>query len=78
MEALDQVFEVVGVENHREDYERALTEWANRLMERRSDAIQVTSDEVVDDYLRYLRMSAKAFRVRAAGRHSRKIRYLTH
>jgi cyclopropane fatty-acyl-phospholipid synthase-like methyltransferase len=63
VEAADLVFEVVTVENHREDYERALTEWANRLTARREDAARVTSAEVVDDYLRYLKMSAKAYRV---------------
>ncbi|HEU4731006.1 MAG TPA: class I SAM-dependent methyltransferase [Kofleriaceae bacterium] len=63
IEALDHVFEVVRIENHREDYERALIEWANRLMARRDEAARVTSNEVVEDYLRYLKMSAKAYRV---------------
>jgi cyclopropane-fatty-acyl-phospholipid synthase len=63
IEAMDHVFEVVRVENHRADYERTLTEWANRLVARREEAVRVTSTEVVDDYVRYLKMSARAYRM---------------
>ncbi|HEX4417239.1 MAG TPA: class I SAM-dependent methyltransferase [Kofleriaceae bacterium] len=63
IEAMDYVFEVVKIDNHKEHYERALIEWANRLAAKRDEAIKVTSTEIVDDYLRYLKMSAKAYRV---------------
>jgi cyclopropane-fatty-acyl-phospholipid synthase len=64
IEAMDHIFEVVTVDNPSEHYERALLEWATRLAAHRDEAIRVTSTEIFDDYLRYLKMSAKAYRVR--------------
>jgi cyclopropane-fatty-acyl-phospholipid synthase len=64
IEAMDHIFEVVGIDNHSEHYERALIEWANRLAARRDEAVRVTNNEIVDEYLRYLKMSAKAYRIR--------------
>lgn len=65
MQGADRIFEVVRIENRRDDYARALAEWASRLSERRKHATSVTSDDETGDYLRYLRMSAKAFRTGA-------------
>jgi cyclopropane-fatty-acyl-phospholipid synthase len=64
VEAADHIFEVVHVDNHSADYERALLEWAARLAAHRDEAIRVTSPEIYEEYLRYLKMSAKAYRVR--------------
>ncbi|HET9622269.1 MAG TPA: cyclopropane-fatty-acyl-phospholipid synthase family protein [Kofleriaceae bacterium] len=64
VEAADHIFEVVAVDNHSEHYERALLEWAANLAAHRDEAIRVTSPAIYEEYLRYLKMSAKAYRVR--------------
>ncbi len=64
IEASDHIFEVVKIDNHASHYERALIEWADRLAANREAAIAASSTQVFEDYLRYLKMSAKAYRVR--------------
>ena len=51
--------------NHRTDYARTCTEWADRLRSGRDQALAHADPQGVDDYERFLRMSAKAFHVGA-------------
>jgi cyclopropane-fatty-acyl-phospholipid synthase len=55
-------FEVVHLESLRLHYARTLETWAANLEARREAAIQITSQEVYDTYMRYLTESAHFFR----------------
>ena len=65
IEASDRLFEVETFHNHRADYARTCTEWADRLRRGRARALAYADPQVVDDYERFLRMSAKAFQMGA-------------
>ena len=51
----------------REDYARTCREWARRLQANQAEAISLVGEETVHDWLRYLKMSARAFDVSALG-----------
>ena len=58
--------EIVSLRNDRMDYAKTCSVWAERLMRRANEAIEITRDaDLVEKYIRYLKMSAAAFRVGA-------------
>lgn len=59
--ALEGEFEIQAMESGRRDYARTCREWAQNLEERRAEAAELVGDESVSDFLRFLKMSAKAF-----------------
>ncbi|MGV9839857.1 class I SAM-dependent methyltransferase [Nocardia niigatensis] len=61
--AADGLFEVSAVTNGRLDYAWTCAEWARRLRENRAAATELVGPEVVERYLRYLKMSALGFRM---------------
>jgi cyclopropane-fatty-acyl-phospholipid synthase len=54
-------FEVVAVHNHRRQYSRTLREWARRLREGRTAAVDLVGEEMVARYERYLSVSYGLF-----------------
>ncbi|HOC43929.1 MAG TPA: class I SAM-dependent methyltransferase [Thermoanaerobaculales bacterium] len=59
--ASDQLFEIERLVSDGSDYARTCKSWADNLARRRDRAVAVAGEDVVSDYLRYLRMSARAF-----------------
>lgn len=60
-EAAQGVFEIERVENGRLDYARTCEHWYRRLSANRALAVERVGEEVVNRYLRYLKMSAYGF-----------------
>ncbi|MGW5113742.1 class I SAM-dependent methyltransferase [Nocardia sp. NPDC004123] len=61
--AADSLFEIRAVTNGRLDYAWTCAEWTRRLRENRAAATELVGPEVVERYLRYLKMSALGFRM---------------
>ena len=74
--ASDQLFEIERLISDRLDYARTCESWADNLTRRRERAVAVAGDGVVSDYLRYLRMSARAFEAGALSLYRIKMRRL--
>lgn len=62
LHAQSQGFRVTHIESLRPHYARTLDEWASRLEAARVRAIELTSEEVYNLYIRYLTQSARYFR----------------
>jgi cyclopropane-fatty-acyl-phospholipid synthase len=60
-QAADRVMEVVLCRNDRADYARTCRMWQSRLAEGREAAVRAAGAERVDEYDRFLRMSATGF-----------------
>ncbi|MBL1078304.1 class I SAM-dependent methyltransferase [Nocardia sp. 2] len=65
--AAEGVFEVRALSNGRLDYAWTCEQWAARLRRERAAATALVGGDVVDRYLRYLRMSALGFRMGKIG-----------
>lgn len=61
IEAMDRLFEPVLVRNDPADYGRTCRAWASRLIRARDQALPLVGADKVEDYIRYLRMSAAGF-----------------
>jgi cyclopropane-fatty-acyl-phospholipid synthase len=61
VEAADGLFEIVTLQNDREDYRRTCRVWQKRLLARRAEAEALVGSEIVARYLRYLKLSATLF-----------------
>ncbi len=59
------VLHIERLRNDPDDYERTCRQWAQTLIERRAEATALTSEALVTNYIRYLKMSAAGFRQRA-------------
>lgn len=59
--AFEYLFEVVSIENNREDYIKTLQEWRRRLNENREEAVKLVGEETVKRYDRYFRISEYTF-----------------
>ncbi|WP_233849986.1 SAM-dependent methyltransferase [Paraburkholderia sp. HD33-4] len=60
-QAADRVMEVVHCRNDRLDYAKTCRQWLNRLTENRDAAVDAAGEEKVDQYQRFLKMSAAGF-----------------
>lgn len=60
-EAAQGIFEIQRVENGRLDYARTCEDWYRRLSASRALATERVGEDVVNRYLRYLKMSAYGF-----------------
>lgn len=65
--AADRLFEVELLRNDRDDYAKTCAVWADRMEAQRPAVEELIGAEGYGDYVRYLRMSAKAFHVGAFG-----------
>jgi cyclopropane-fatty-acyl-phospholipid synthase len=63
--AAEMTLEIENVRNDRDDYVKTLRAWFDRLRARRAEAIAASSEEVVANYERYLRMFAHSFELGA-------------
>ncbi len=63
----DGIFEIERLWNDRMDYAHTCSRWADNLERRRAEVTGLIGETGYADYLRYLRMSAKAFEVGALG-----------
>ena len=69
VEATERRFEVVKLQNDREDYCRTLRAWLSNLKANRQEAIRVTGEETVIRYERFLRLSIYTFTMGACDLH---------
>jgi cyclopropane-fatty-acyl-phospholipid synthase len=60
-QACDGLFELVRLQNDREDYARTCRVWADRLRAKQPEAVAVASAAAVARYLRYLNLCAALF-----------------
>jgi cyclopropane-fatty-acyl-phospholipid synthase len=60
--AAEGTFELLALRNDREHYDRTLRLWVRNLAAREREAIALAGEGTMADYLRYLKMSAMAFR----------------
>ncbi len=61
VEAAEGLFEIVILQNDREDYRRTCRVWFERLLARRAEAEALVGKDVAARYLRYLKLSATLF-----------------
>ncbi len=59
--AWDGLFELVSLRNDRADYWRTCRVWLERLTARRAEAVAMVGEEVVAQYMRYLKFAAVLF-----------------
>jgi cyclopropane-fatty-acyl-phospholipid synthase len=59
--AAEKLFEIKAVRNDREHYTRTCAEWLRRLESRRDEAAAIVGDDVVEQYVRFLRASRRQF-----------------
>jgi cyclopropane-fatty-acyl-phospholipid synthase len=58
--------EIASLRNDRLDYAKTCSTWAERLVRRAGEAVEITGDpELVSSYIRYLKMSAAGFKTGA-------------
>ena len=74
--ASDGLFEIENLKSDRLDYARTCDAWAGNLERQREKALEVAGDVVVSDYLRFLKMSVKAFETGALNLYRVKMRRL--
>jgi len=74
--ASDGLFEIENLKSDRLDYARTCDAWAGNLERKREEALEVAGDVVVSDYLRFLKMSVKAFETGALNLYRVKMRRL--
>jgi cyclopropane-fatty-acyl-phospholipid synthase len=60
-QACDGLFELVRLQNDREDYARTCRVWSDRLRAKRREAVAVAGEATLSRYLRYLKMCAALF-----------------
>ncbi|MGN2638096.1 class I SAM-dependent methyltransferase [Nocardia takedensis] len=66
-EASERLLDVVWVRNDADHYARTCREWNRRMLANRALAERVVSNEVIDNYERYLNAAADAFEKRHFG-----------
>ncbi|NEO43441.1 MAG: methyltransferase domain-containing protein [Moorea sp. SIO4A3] len=66
-EASERIFEIVAVQNDREDYERTCRTWLSRLKENRAAAVKLVGEKVVNRYEKYLKFSTIGFHLGTMG-----------
>jgi cyclopropane-fatty-acyl-phospholipid synthase len=74
--ASDGLFEIERLKADRLDYARTCDAWASNLERQREKASEVAGGVVVSDYLRFLKMSVKAFEIGALNLYRVKMRRL--
>jgi cyclopropane-fatty-acyl-phospholipid synthase len=65
--ASDGLFELVTLQNDREDYRRTCQVWLQRLTARRAEATVLVGEAVVKRYVRYLKLSGALFHLGQIG-----------
>ncbi len=61
VQASDGLFEIEALRNDRMDYARTCAVWAERLIANSAAVIRASGEDVFRNYVRYLKMSSKAF-----------------
>ncbi|WP_089719497.1 SAM-dependent methyltransferase [Candidatus Entotheonella palauensis] len=69
VEATERLFEVVRLQNDREDYGRTLRAWLDNLKANRQEAVRLAGEETVVRYERFLRLSIYTFTIGACDLH---------
>jgi cyclopropane-fatty-acyl-phospholipid synthase len=59
--ASERRFEVVSIRNDAEDYRRTTQAWLDELLAHRERATELVGEEMVEEYIRYLSVSARSF-----------------
>jgi|SRR5579863_711856 len=65
--ASERLFEIVLVRNERNQYEKTIREWRQRLIQHREEAVRLVGEETVARYDKYLQLSLIGFHIGTTG-----------
>lgn len=65
--ASDRIFTVKKMTNTAKDYDLTCEIWANNMLAKKDEIIEIVGEKIYNDYFSYLQMSSKAFRYKGFG-----------